>query len=184
MIDKIYEIYENNKDIKYAWRDKYGTIHKHISDGYIRKFVMQSPDEILKSRVGNCWETTELTRFLLEKENIPNKTYLFSIPIQNFYCHSIIVAEINNKYYWIENSFKDYKGVHEYNTLKELFFEVLNKFPKIIGSNKVKYSQMKIVNYEKPHPHMSCVEFYLYCLKQKSIAKEYLKEYMKLIDEK
>lgn len=184
MINKIYEIYENNKDIKYAWRDKNGDIHDHISDGYIKNFMMQSPEDIQKSKIGNCWETVELTRYLLNKENIENKTYFFSIPMQNFYCHSIIVAFVDNKYYWIENSFKYYKGVHEYNDFNKLINDVLDKFPQIINSNKIKYSQMKIYEYEKPSYHIGCIEFYLYCLRQKKITKNYIPQYLKLIEDK
>ena len=65
MLKKIQKIYEDNKDIKYSWVDKNGDIHEHISDGYIRKFRMQTPEEILKSKIGNCWETVELTRYFL-----------------------------------------------------------------------------------------------------------------------
>lgn len=184
MLEKIYKIYENTKDIKYSWIDKNGDIHEHISDGYIKKFMMQTPEEIQKSKIGNCWETVELTRYLLDKENIPNETYFFSIPMQNFYCHSIIVAQVNNKYYWIENSFKDNKGIHEYTDLSQLFFDILDKFPQIVGSKKVKYSQMKIYNYEKPQNHIGCIEFYLYCLRQKNITKKYLPNYIELIEEK
>lgn len=184
MLKKIQKIYEDNKDIKYSWMDKNGDIHEHISDGYIRKFRMQTPEEILKSRIGNCWETVELTRYFLEKENIPHKTYFFGIPMQNFYCHSIIVAEINDKYYWIENSFKNNKGIHEFKDLTTLFNDVLNKFPQIVGSNKVKYSQMKIHEYEKPAPHLGCVDFYFYCMRQKSLTKKYLPDYLNLIEDK
>ena len=59
MIDIINKIYEDHKDIKYAWRDKNGEIHNHISEGYVQKFRMQEPEEILESNCGNCWETVE-----------------------------------------------------------------------------------------------------------------------------
>ena len=126
MLKKIQKIYEDNKDIKYSWMDKNGDIHEHISDGYIRKFRMQTPEEILKSKIGNCWETVELTRYFLEKEKIPHKTYFFGIPMQNFYCHSIIVAEINDKYYWIENSFKNNQFSKNYSKIKIIYFSLMS----------------------------------------------------------
>ena len=179
MINDIYKIYEDNKNIKYGWKDKDGTIHSHINEGYVKKFKFQSTDELLKSQYGNCWETVELTRELLNKKNIANKTYFFVIPMHKFYCHSIAVASINNKFYWIENSFVDFKGIREYNTLQLLIKDVLDNFHKIVQDKNINLKNIKIFEYEKPKEHIGCAQFYFHCFKQKNITKEYIENYTK-----
>ena len=151
----IYKIYENNKNIEYGWKDKKGNIHSHINEGYVKNFKFQTPEELLKSQCGNCWETVELTRKLLEENNLPAKAYFFVIPTCEFYCHSIAVTNIDNNYYWIENSFKNMKGVREYNSLEELIYDVLNNFHKIIHKEKVNYKHVKIYEYDKPKEHIN-----------------------------
>lgn len=184
MIDIINNIYEEHKDIKYAWRDKNGGIHDHLNDGYVCNFRMQTPEEILETKCGNCWETVELTRHLLKQNNISCKTYFFVIPMHRFYCHSIIVAEFNEKFYWIENSFKQLKGVREYKTLDELFNDLLDNFHYIVNSDDVKYNTIKIYEYKTPPKHIGCVKFYYYCFRSKNITNPYIQNYIKLIEEK
>lgn len=184
MIDIINKIYEDHKDIKYAWRDKNGEIHNHISEGYVQKFRMQEPEEVLENNCGNCWETVELTRYLLKQNKIPCKTYFFVIPMHKFYCHSIAVAEYNNKFYWIENSFRQLKGVREYNTLDELFNHLLDNFHYVVNSDNVKYNTIKIYEYKKPPKHIGCVKFYYYCFRSENITNPYIPNYIKSIEDK
>mgnify|MGYP003542588383 CR=1 FL=1 len=95
MEETIYKIYEDNKNIEYGWKDKKGKVHSHINEGYVRHFNFQTTDELLKSQCGNCWETVELTRKLLNENDLPATAYFFVIPACEFYCHSIITTTIN-----------------------------------------------------------------------------------------
>ena len=128
MVSIIEELYKKYENIEYGWKDKKGKIHSHINEWYVKNFSLQTPEELIKSNTGNCWETVELLREKLNKLKIPSKTYFFVIPTGKFYSHSIIVAELNNKFYWIEISHKDFKGVKEFNTTKELMKYILNNF--------------------------------------------------------
>lgn len=128
MLEKAKVIFEKNKDIKYGWKSrKDSKYYFHITEGLAKNFCFQTCEEIEKSRIGICWETVELNREYLEKNNISCKAYFFVIPFNNFYCHSVLVFNDKNKYYWFENSFKDLIGIHEYDSLQELF-----KFSKFI----------------------------------------------------
>ena len=180
----IEELYNKYKNIEYGWKDKKGNIHSHINEGYVKNFSLQTPEELSKSNTGNCWETVELLREELNKLNIPNKTYFFVIPTGKFYSHSIIVAEINNKFYWIELSHKDFKGIKEFNSTIKLMNYILDNF--ILITNKEPYNPkyIKIYDYEKPKEHIGCVHYYFYCFAQKNITKNYLPEHLKSIEHK
>lgn len=184
MLEKAKEIYNLNKDIKYGWFDKNGVSHEHISEGLAKYFSFQSCDELEKTRIGICWETVELDRKYLEDNNIPCKSYFFVIPSANFYCHSVLVFQDNNKYYWIENSFKELRGIREYDSLQSLFNDVLNNFKLIANNKELHLKNIKIYEYNKPTPHIGCVQFYFHCFRGKNITKKYIQKYLEIIEDK
>lgn len=181
MLEIANEIINNINDIKYGWYDKKGKVHYHISEGFPNKFKFQSCEELEKSRIGICWETVELTRKYLEEKEIPCKTYFFVIPNINLFCHSVLVINDNKNYFWLENSFKDLKGIRQYNSLQLLFNDVLSNFHLIVGRKKFNIENIKIYEYSKPKDKLNCVLFYLHCFNGKNITNEYLPEYLKNI---
>lgn len=82
----------------------------------LRNYKFQSPEEVIMSKCGLCYDQNELMRYWLESNGYDVKTY-FS-PIRN---HSILVYLDNNKYNWIERTFKDVVGIHDFNNLEDLF---------------------------------------------------------------
>lgn len=184
MLDKAIKIHEKTKDIEYGWFDKKGIKHNHISEGLAKNFSFQSCEELEKSRVGICWETVELDRKYLEEENIPCKSYFFMVPSRNFYCHSVLVFEDNNKFYWIENSFKKLVGIRSYNSLQELFNDVIDNFHLISNNNTLDIRNMKIYEYTKPNNGIGCVQFYFHCFRGKNVTKKYIEKYLETIEDK
>ena len=136
-----------------------------------------------KSRVGICWEIVELHRKYLKAEEIEATSYFLVIPSKNFYCHSLLTFKDNYKYYWIEGSFKDLKGVREYNSLEELFSDILLNFHKVVNIDNLNLNNVKIYEYEPPHFGIGCVEFYFHCFRGKNLTDKYLKNSLKLIEE-
>lgn len=169
----ISSIYNKYSDIKYGWIDSKGIIHSHINEGLAKNFCFQSPDKLKKTRVGICWETAELTRSELLLNNIKCNSYFFVIPNGKFYCHSIIVANVDNKYYWIENSFINCKGIHEFDSMDEIFKTIIDKFNLIVNDNNVDKSKIKIYEYDTPNFGIGCVLFYFHCFRGKKIKNIY-----------
>lgn len=185
MLEDAKVIFEKNKDIKYGWKSKKDSkYYFHITEGLAKNFCFQTCEEIEKSRIGICWETVELNREYLEKNNISCKAYFFVIPFNNFYCHSVLVFNDKNKYYWFENSFKNMIGIHEYNSLQELFNNVINNFGNIVNQKKINIRSLKIYEYSKPRPGIGCVQFYFHCFRGKNITNDYIPNYIKLVADK
>ena len=180
MLEKAQEIYDSVKDIKYGWMDKNNKFHFHISEGFVKNFKFQSPKELSKSRIGMCWETVELSKYLLKKNGIPCKTFFFVIPWDNFYCHSVLVFEANNKFYWFENSLKQLLGIWEFNSLQELFNSVLDNYKYISNRENVNLKLIKIFEYNSPKKEIGCVRFYMHCFKSKKMPQSYLENYFKM----
>ena len=175
------ELFEKFKDIKYGYFDKYGKQFSHIKDGFLRKYRLQTVEHIEETRVGICWETVELFRYYLEKNNYKCSTYFFVIPYDKFYNHSLIVYELNNKYYWMESSLIGLNGIREYNTLEELFYDLLDNFKIVTLNNEFNYKDIKIYKYNKPRDNISCLQYVYHCFSGENLTSKYIPQYLKNI---
>ena len=95
-------------------------------------YKLQTPEELLKSKLGVCWD----------KDNLPSHTFL--------------TYERNKKYYWFEHSDNKYAGIHEYITKEELLNDVKDKF---IKSHNVREETIKIYLYKTMPFHISCWDY-------------------------
>ena len=174
MISKTNEIMDIMNSIEYGFKDKNG---ENIIDIDIQKwdnefnnfYYLQTPDELLKSKCGVCWDQVELERKLFQDNNLKFKTYFIYIVDHDMLpSHTFLTYEIDNKNYWFEHSWGAYKGIHEYNTELELLLDVKKKF--IEEHNYVsENSYIYIYEYQKPKKHITCDEFYKYIETQKLI---------------
>lgn len=165
MKDTLQELYNKYKDIEYGWYDGNNQLHLHVVDGFLAKFKMQTIEHIKETKNAICWEVVELYRHELEEKGINCETYFFCLNETGYHCHSIIVVPYDNKYYWIEGSFKDFKGVHEYDTLDEIFDVIKNNYHIIVRDPKKKVNKdhIRIYRYTKPKDGIGCFSFYMHC---------------------
>ena len=121
-----FKIMDLMNDIEYGWVDKYN--HKHIDeyDNFDNDYILQSPTDLIKSKLGVCWDQVELERYYFNQTDYEIKT--FFIINSNNTTHTFLIFINNNKYYWFEHSFEKYRGIHEYSSLDELLDDVKNKF--------------------------------------------------------
>ena len=174
-MDRVLKIMDSMSSIEYGFKDKSGnnlinseTWEKDFSNFY----YLLSPEELLSSKCGVCWDQVELERKLFNDANIDCDTYFIYIDDnENLPSHTFLTFELNNKFYWFEHSWYDMKGIHEYNDLETLLNEVKIKF---IDSRKdeidpnLKYDTF-IYKYNKPKYHISCDEYYDYIKTQRRV---------------
>lgn len=158
------EIMELMNDIEYGWVDKDKNIYLDTSEGFSSNYALQSPEEILKTKTGVCWDQVELERYYFSQTNIPFKTY-FMCYYDNDRCptHTFLIYEKNNNYYWFEHSWKKYIGIHESNDLKELLEDIRSKFIEMEVKDKFNKNNMMLYEYIKPSYGLSVEEFYKHC---------------------
>lgn len=173
MKDKVNKIVSIMNQIEYGFKDSSGqNIINDLSkwDNEFNKFYyLQTPDELLVSKCGVCWDQVELERKLFSDNNINFKTYfIYIIDNDMLPSHTFLVYNDDKKYYWFEHSWGEYRGIHEYNSIKNLFDDVICKFKnshKEVSDN----SKAFLYEYEKPKYHIGCDEFYKYIETQKLI---------------
>lgn len=173
-IKNVNEIMDLMNEIEYGFKDEKGIniINSDLQkwdNEFTEFYYLQTPDELLKSKCGVCWDQVELERKLFLDNKIKFKTYfIFIVDKDMLPSHTFLTYEMNNKHYWFEHSWGRYKGIFEYENEKELLLDVKEKFKK--DNNYVSEdSLLYIYEYKKPKDHITCDEFYKYIESQKLI---------------
>lgn len=150
--------------INYGWVDKNNIKHINDFDTYSEEYMLQSPNDIIKSEVGVCWDQVELERYYFANVNVSIKTF-FIVHYDNDKCptHTFLIYEKNDKYYWFEHSWEKFRGIHKYDSLINLLNDIKNKFICYELHNEYNKNNLKIYEYNKPKYNISVQEFYKHC---------------------
>lgn len=148
----------------YGWVDKNGNHHEGVNDA--KTYSLQSPEELMKSKVGICWDMTELARsFFKNMTNLKFETYyLFYDDDSGCPSHSILVFYKDSKVYWFEPMLQDencyYSGIHEYSNIEKLLDDFQIRFIKISLFNHLipkSYNRKRfyLYRYQQPNYHIN-----------------------------
>ncbi|MCL2331228.1 MAG: hypothetical protein FWC61_01655 [Proteobacteria bacterium] len=131
------------------------------------KAIVQSPEQLIKSRTGHCWEQTELARYLFNKNNIPCRAYNINFVYNdagNTHTHTFLVFQSEDAFYWFEHSWAPMRGIHRYDSLKELLLDVVNKLSMAEKQEGYEGKIFRLCEYgipKLPMGHMECFEHFL-----------------------
>ena len=174
MIEEIKEyIKEIEENIEYGWYDTKNNLREHIDKDFMIEYRTRTPEEIKKSKHGICWDLVELEREYLEEKKADFKTIFVVINdiILKHPNHSFIIIKENDKYYWLEATLKDHKGIHEFNTLEELKNKIIEVFP-IIANRPIDEKDSKRIEFfefERPKNAIKAIDYFIYVTKGNKI---------------
>ncbi len=160
------KIMEMMDGISYGFPDKSGrnilkVNPKKYEDKFRDFYFLQTPEELMKSKCGVCFEQVELERKLFLENQITVQTFFIcTYDATNLPSHTFLVYQEREKYYWFEHSWGEYKGIHDYSNLKELLLDVKIKFINSHEASKDAYTF--VYQYDTPSNHLTCDAFYLF----------------------
>lgn len=158
------EIMDLMENIEYGWIDQNNHKYELVDERFSEHYILQSPQDIIKNEIGVCFDQVELERYYFKGNDSNIKTF-FLVYYDNGKCpaHTFLTFEKDNKYYWFEHSWKYFRGIHEYKSMKELLLDVRNKFIKYELNNNYVPIGLVLHEYKKPKFHISALEFYNHC---------------------
>ena len=157
------EIMKLMEEINYGWVDKNGNPHIKL-EGFADNYILQSPEELIKSKLGVCWDQVELERFYFKEKGIDiNSYFIVHYDGKKCPCHTFISFEKNGKFYWFEHAWEKHRGIKEFNSKEELLKDVREKFIDLELKNGYQEDHLFIFNYKKPTPHLDTLGFYKHC---------------------
>lgn len=153
-------VFDMMKDIKYGYLSADKKKYFNFSE-FASLYRLQSPKEIIKSRIGVCFDQVELERYYLSRSYSNIKTYFIINYFEDINTHTFLTYEKNGKYYWFEHAWDKYVGIHSYDTKKELILDVKSKF--ILSLKNHNNFDIAIYEYQKPKFNISLDEFFKHC---------------------
>lgn len=157
-------------NIKYGFVGKeggkiYSPEHEGWGEGEQPEQELQSPEELLESFHGTCWEQTELARQWFSENNFVFKTFLLNFGSeisQKNPAHTFLAFSKGDKWYWFENSLDKYNGVHEFGSLDDLIEDVKSKIINNAianGATEADIGKYKLFEYDTPAYGISTNDF-------------------------
>jgi hypothetical protein len=152
-----------NSRITYGWIGKdNGKLYSPKYEGWgvgeqPNDYFLQTPEELLSSKHGLCWDQTELERLWFSKNNFEFKTFIAMFSERDISqknpAHTFLTYKNKDKWYWFENAFGDYKGIHEFANLGDLEERIKNIIcdsAKRNGATEEDLKKFKFCEYDKP----------------------------------
>ena len=123
--------YLNQHNFKYGYVGKNnGKVYSDNDSDYGRYFAqeyhLQTPEELLASGIGICWDYAELARDWFKQHNYEFNFYGMVVQPKNksihnnLITHTFVAYKQANKWYWFEYAFAKQRGIHTFNSLDEL----------------------------------------------------------------
>ena len=153
-----------SENIKYGFVDTNNTIHLDFNQ--FVDYKLESPYEVYENKVGVCWDQTFFEAYIFKKYlKIKYKIFIIISNDENNTSHSFLVYHRNNKFYYFENSYEKYRGIHQFSSEKDVIKFVLNNMKD--DFNIKDYTIREIIK----EPNFGCKgsEFYNFCLNDNKI---------------
>lgn len=162
---------EKMATIQYGFVNREKKVFLNDEDMIENHYCLETPEELLESKVGVCWDQVELERYWFTKAKIPFQTFCF-IAYHDSSCptHTFLVYQEKNHYFWFEHSWAIFAGIHEYPSLTALLKDIKKRFLVTEVTAKGIEAEVILYQYSKPPIHASVSNFYEHVEKGKEIS--------------
>lgn len=152
-------------------RFQYGFTHNgkvYIEDKNFWKFMdkyytLKTGEKFIESGYGVCWDFCELERLFCQQNKIKHECYFissFKNRKEGGPTHTFCIFEENQKWYWFEYSWFDFRGIRKYSSKNEAIIDIIEKFCKYYN---VTLNQIEIYKTSKAKEGLNSFEFVEHC---------------------
>lgn len=143
-----------------------------FNDSWYLNYRLQGVDDILSTRIGNCFDMVEFEREWFSKHGYQIKTFFEMVKVDytNPYpMHSFLVYQMDNFWYLFEFSDARYRGIFKFLNLSELLaYQHSNYISSLKEYNILKEGLDSIIikEYDKLYSGISAEEYLNHVLKE------------------
>lgn len=158
--EELLDYMDKNIEYGYVGRENnkvYSSGDVNFDNDFDNEYFLQTPEQLLISKHGVCWDQAELERSWFSKKEYESKVYFLMFAkeeLNNLPTHTFLVYKNNDKFYWFENSWSSQKGIHEYGDLEALIKDAKSKHfdyaKKNYGTAADDFKDIKICEYDVP----------------------------------
>lgn len=130
---------------------------------HIGMWKLRDIEDIISSQVGICYDFVEIERDWFTKHHYKFVTifFIFAVDYENSYpTHTLLAYEENNKWYHFEVADFYNRGIHEYNSLKDLVATAKNRQITCanLSDSEIK-NNLEVYIYNQPKLNSSFTEY-------------------------
>ena len=168
-MEKVLEtIMDKMNEINYGFnlnnQNIYPQDDKQWSNNFSKQYFLQSPQELINSKLGVCWDQVELERYYFEQEKIQCDSYfIVEYDGVEYPTHTFMIITLNGKYYWFEHSWEPYRGIKKFDTIELALLDIKTKFKKMLMNRNISFEEISIYKYEKPIYGINSNDFFKHC---------------------
>ena len=144
--------------------------HENFDDEnfFYKEYYLQSPGRLLQSKLGVCWDQTELERCWFSHRGINHAVIYIEIDDEkDIPTHTFLIYEDDEGYYWFEHSWGQFRGIHKFIHLKDLITTVISNHQQFNNDNTSPVN-VRLLS-KAPRFGITCDEFMNYARDQNGI---------------
>lgn len=167
-MEKLENIMKKMNEIEYGFclNDKniYPEDDNKWENEFGKNYYLQSPEQLLQTKLGVCWDQVELERYFFEQEKINCKSYfIVEYDGVEYPTHTFMLVFLNDKCYYFEHSWEPYRGIKEFNSIDEALNSVKMQFQNMLMKRNISIEEIVIYEYKKPQYHITADDFFKHC---------------------
>lgn len=165
--------------IQYGWIDRDGNIQgtgdEDDEEDFFHQYKLQMPYELIKSKVGVCWDQAELERHWFNDSRYQNCFAFLYLEIQDGEAcptHTCIIYKEpgdSKEVYWFEHSWGEYRGIHKYDDLESCITDIVQKHQKSHGDTTHDVLVTNVGYPDKWNDTRTCFEYMDHCRRSEKI---------------
>ena len=167
-----------NKNIVYGYLGKDKKIHtEEDNDIWEEEYILETKDDILEYKIGNCWDQVELERDWFKEHNYEFETIYHQVMLNynNPYpTHTMLIYKDNDEWCWFENAWESEKGIHRFKTKNDLLkceYKKYIEMLKIYGINNEELDKIRYFVYDEPKSNISAKMFIKHTINGKMLTE-------------
>jgi hypothetical protein len=157
--------------IKYGYISGTRKIYNiHDDHEFFNTYRLLSPSQVIKNKIGVCWDQCELERFMFANViNLPYTVYYMEADNSERASHTFLVFNNNGRYYHFEHSWESYRGIHEHKNLA-LCLKTLAKMQLTHAQAESNCTAVKVYVLQPPIYGSTCMYFMEHATKSKPVT--------------
>ena len=159
--DTVYKrMTEELAKIRLGYIDKHGNKYVTPQKDFRDNYYLQTATSVMETGIGLCFDQVELERYFITKMKVDFRTYymLYQDTSKDLGpSHAFLIFKDNKRYYWFENAWYKYRGIHEYETLNEALTDIKNKF--MATFDNFNENKFRLYSFEKPRAGINYTKY-------------------------
>lgn len=154
-----------NQYFSYGYLGKDGRVFvptdMDFDSSWYLNYQLQSVDDILDTRVGNCFDMVELEREWFSSHGYQNKTFFEMVKvnyINSYPMHSFLGYQKEGSWFLFEFSDVKHRGVFKFSCLRKLLEYQRNNYVSILKENNILEEELEkvtVTEFSKPQEKIS-----------------------------